>query len=156
MARKSTNNPQASANTQNSEAEETLTHKILIDDKAPKLSPKNPGFVYFELGKHLETGELLIRIKRNDGGGLHSKEWLKFSSVIKLLEQQESKKPFKSGVFKALFKGGSVNNVSFLAAVLRSSAMALIAPTEKSIFLHQLADDFANKKTKLMKLNPSK
>lgn len=132
------------------------THQILIDDKASKLSPKNPGFVYFQLGKCLDNSELELRITGNDSGGLYSKEWLKLSVILAVLDEQEIDKPFKSGEFKCAFKGGSANNVSFLAAILRSDPIALIDSTENSIFLHQLHDNFKSRKEALLKLVKSK
>lgn len=131
------------------------THQILIDDKASKLSPKQPGFIYFELGKHLETNELELRLKGNDGGGLHSKEWIKLSTILEILDQQEDK-PFKSGVFKPVFEGKSANNASFIAAVLRCSAIALTDSTGNSIFLHQLHSNYKHGREALLKLSNSK
>ncbi len=128
------------------------THRILIDDKASKLSPKNPGFVYFQLGECIDNSELELRITGNDSGGLYSKEWVKLSAILAVLDEQEEDKPFKSGVFKPVFKGGSANNVSFLSAVLRSESIALIDSTENSIFLHQLHGSFESGKEALLKL----
>lgn len=132
------------------------SHQILIDDKASKLSPKQPGFIYFELGKHLETNELELRLKGNDGGGLHSKEWVRLSTIIEILDRQEEDKPFKSGLFKPLFGGKSANNASFIAAVLRCSAISLTGSTENSIFLHVLNKNFKSKREALLKLASSK
>lgn len=132
------------------------THQILIDGKASKLSPKNPGFVYFQLGKCLDSNALELRITGNDSGGLYSKEWLRLSVILEVLEQQEIDKPFKSGEFKNVFKGGSANNVSFLAAILRCDAIVLIDSTENSVFLHQLHGSFESGREALLKLTKAK
>lgn len=136
------------------QAEQTVTetHQILIDDKAKKLSPKSSGFINFQLAKSLETDELELKLVSVEGGGLHSKEWVKLSEIYSVLDCQLPDKPFKSSIFKAAFKGASANNASFLAAVLRSSAIDLIGSTEKSIFLHQLNSELEKKKEALSKL----
>ena len=128
------------------------THEIITDDKANKLSPKSPGFIYFQLGKCIETGEIELRLISTDGGGLHSKEWVNLTAIFDVIDCQLPDKPFKSGVFKAVFKGASANNASFLAAVLRSNAINLIGSTEKSIYLHQLNGELEKKKEALLKL----
>jgi len=155
MARKSTKDQKVNSKKASTELLPE-THHILIDDKASKLSPKQPGFIYFQLGRHLETNELELQLKGNDGGGLHSKEWVKLSSILEVLDQQEEDKPFKSGEFKPVFKGGSANNASFLAAVLRCNVISLIDSTENSIFLHQLHGNFKNKREALLKLANNK
>lgn len=155
MARKTTKDQKEHSKTADTE-QLPETHQILIDDKASKLSPKQPGFIYFELGKHLETNELELRLKGNDGGGLHSKEWVKLSTILEILDQQEEDKPFKSGVFKPVFAGKSANNASFIAAVLRCSAIALTDSTENSIFLHMLNKNFKSRREALLKLASSK
>jgi len=132
------------------------THEILMDDKAKKLSPKNPGFVYFQLGKCIKTGELELKMIGNDGGGLHSKEWIKLSEILKILDKQVADKPFKSAVLKPVFSGASANNPSFLAAVLRSPAVSLLDLTEKSAFLHRIHGDFKSRRDALLKLGTAK
>lgn len=83
--------PANSKNTEHSKnkATEPLlgTHEILTDGKASKLSPKQPGFIYFQLGKHLESNELELRLTGNDGGGLHSREWVKLSAILAVLDE---------------------------------------------------------------------
>jgi hypothetical protein len=128
------------------------THEILINNKAIKLSPKSLGYITFQLGKSIESNELELKLVSVEGGGLHSKEWIKLSDIFSVLDCQLPDKPFKSGVFKTVFKGASANNASFLAAVLRSNAIDLISSTEKSIFLHQLNGELEKKKDALLKL----
>ncbi|MBF4217680.1 hypothetical protein C5616_21155, partial [Vibrio anguillarum] len=59
-------------------------------------------------------------------------------------------KPFKSTVFKSVFKGSSANNAGFLAACCRG--LGLIIPTEKSVSLHQLAPDYEQRREELLSL----
>lgn len=112
---------------------------IVREGKAKKLSPKTENHVFYEIAIHDEEKQLYIRLKGNEGGGLHSKEWIPIEDIFAVLDVQKDK-PFKSTVLKCVFKGGSANNTGFLAAALRG--LLLILPSEKSVFLHVLAPDY--------------
>ena len=126
------------------------THIVLVDGKAAKLSTKNRGFVTFTLATCIDTGELELRLTGNDGGGLHSKEWLSVTSIVDILNVQIADKPFKSTVLKTVFKGASANNASFLAAVLRSKEINLIVSTEKSQYLHMIPNNYESVREQLL------
>ena len=124
---------------------------IVLSGKGKKLSPKTTNHVFFDIAEHDEEGELYIRLSGNEGGGLHSKEWINLSKLFAILDEQVGK-PFKSTALKPAFKGASANNAGFLAGVLRSPDIGLIAQSGTSVFLHVLADDFDGKKAKLLAL----
>ena len=126
------------------------THAVIVDGKAPKLSTKNRGFVTFTLATCIDSGELELRLTGNDGGGLHSKEWLPVKAVVEVLNAQVADKPFKSTVLKSVFKGASANNASFLAAVLRSKDINLIISTEKSQYLHMIPSNYESVRDQLL------
>ena len=126
------------------------THAVIIDGKAAKLSTKKRGFVTFTLGTCIDSGELELRLTGNDGGGLHSKEWLSVTAIVDVLNVQVTDKPFKSTVFKSVFKGASANNASFLAAVLRSKDINLIVSTEKSQYLHMIPSNYESVRDQLL------
>ena len=126
------------------------THVVLVDGKAAKLSTKKRGFVTFTLATCIDSGELELRLTGNDGGGLHSKEWLSVTAIVDVLNVQVTDKPFKSTVFKSVFKGASANNASFLAAVLRSKDINLIISTEKSQYLHMLPSNYESVRDQLL------
>jgi hypothetical protein len=132
------------------------THAVIVDGKAAKLSTKQRGFVTFTLATCIDSGELELRLTGNDGGGLHSKEWLSVTTIIEVLSLQALDKPFKSTVFKSVFKGASANNASFLAAVLRSKDINLIISTEKSQYLHMMPSNYESVRDQLLAKNPSK
>lgn len=122
--------------------EETLVNhfaNIVLNGKAKKLSPKTENRVFYELSVHDDLNTLYIRLASNEGGGLHSKEWIALDDIFVVLDSQKNKL-FKSTVLKSVFKGGSANNVGFLAACLRD--MALTSPAENSVFLHLLAPEY--------------
>jgi len=124
---------------------------IVLSGKGKKLSPKTTNHVFFDVAEHDEEGELYIRLSDNEGGGLHSKEWINLSKLFAILDEQVDK-PFKSTALKPAFKGASSNNAGFLAGVLRSDDIGLIAQSGTSVFLHVLADDYEEKKAKLLAL----
>lgn len=124
---------------------------VVLSGKGKKLSPKTDNHVFFDLAKHDEDGELYLRLSGNEGGGLHSKEWVPLQSILTILDEQ-GQKPFKSTVLKSVFSGSSANNTGFLGGVLRSSDIGLITQSGKSVFLHVLVANFEEKKSKLLQL----
>lgn len=122
---------------------------IVLDGKAKKLSPKTINHVFYEVSEHDDLKAPYIRLSGNEGGGLHSKEWIALEDIFAVLNEQTDK-PFKSTVFKSVFKGGSANNAGFLAACCRG--LGLTIPTEKSVFLHVLAPDYEQRRDKILSL----
>ncbi|TKF21945.1 hypothetical protein FCV43_08940 [Vibrio genomosp. F6] len=122
---------------------------IVLEGKAKKLSPKTQNHVFYELSVHDDLNALFLRLSGNEGGGLHSKEWVAFEDIVAVLNEQDDK-PFKSTVLKSVFKGGSANNAGFMAAALRG--LLLILPSEKSVFLHVLAPDYEQRRDELLSL----
>ena len=121
---------------------------------ADKLSPASTGNIYYQLAQNINDQKLYLRINGNDGGGLHSKEWIDLAAVMETLSNQGSR-PFKSTLLKPCMRGKSSNNASFLAAILRAPDIALIKASEKNAFLHLLVDGFENVAEKLLKRIPT-
>ncbi|HGZ6495464.1 hypothetical protein P3632_19235 [Vibrio parahaemolyticus] len=122
---------------------------IVREGKAKKLSPKTENHVFYEIAIHDEENELYIRMSSNEGGGLHSKEWIPLKDITAVLDVQGDK-PFKSSVMKCVFSGQSANNAGFLAACCRG--LGLIIQSEKSVFLHVLAPDYEQRRDELLSL----
>ncbi|HCG5285674.1 TPA: hypothetical protein NJZ47_003618 [Vibrio parahaemolyticus] len=122
---------------------------IVREGKAKKLSPKTENHVFYEIAIHDEENELHIRMSGNEGGGLHSKEWIPLKDITAVLDVQGDK-PFKSSVMKCVFSGQSANNAGFMAACCRG--LGLIIQSEKSVFLHVLAPDYEQRRDELLSL----
>lgn len=122
---------------------------IVREGKAKKLSPKTEKHVFYEIAIHDEENELHIRMSGNEGGGLHSKEWLPLKDITAVLDVQGDK-PFKSSVMRCVFSGQSANNAGFMAACCRG--LGLIIQSEKSVFLHVLAPDYEQRRDELLSL----
>ncbi|ELB2847995.1 hypothetical protein P3580_20230 [Vibrio parahaemolyticus] len=122
---------------------------IVREGKAKKLSPKTENHVFYEIALNDAEAELHIRMSGNEGGGLHSKEWIPLKDITAVLDVQGDK-PFKSSVMKCVFSGQSANNAGFMAACCRG--LGLIIQSEKSVFLHVLASDYEQRRDELLSL----
>ncbi|HCG5124499.1 TPA: hypothetical protein NJ192_002626 [Vibrio parahaemolyticus] len=122
---------------------------IVSEGKAKKLSPKTENHVFYEIALHDEENELYIRMSGNEGGGLHSKEWIPLKDITAVLDVQGDK-PFKSSVMKCVFSGQSANNAGFMAACCRG--LGFIIQSEKSVFLHVLATDYEQRRDEILSL----
>ncbi|EJX1245950.1 hypothetical protein WKW42_19710 [Vibrio alginolyticus] len=122
---------------------------IVREGKAKKLSPKTENHVFYEIAIHDGDNELYIRMSGNEGGGLHSKEWIPLKDITAVLDVQGDK-PFKSSVMKCVFSGQSANNAGFMAACCRG--LGLIIQSEKSVFLHVLATDYEQRRDEILSL----
>jgi hypothetical protein len=119
-------------------------YKSVLIGMAPKLSAKSTGLIGYEIAVNEENKCRYLRLTSNDSGGLFSKEWVNLEDIYTILESLAGKKPFKSSTFKPIIKGGSANNVSFLSAVLRCDAVALIVQSHKNQFLHVVHTKWAD------------
>ena len=126
---------------------------IIENGSALKLSPKTENHIFYQIAVD-DDGKLFLRLSGNEGGGLHSKEWIAISSITELLDSLENQ-VIKSNQFKSVFKGGSANNAAFLAAVLRTKDIGLLVKSDKSVFIHKLSDDYEANKDKLLNLKPT-
>ena len=141
-----------SSNLYQKKTDPTAGFTLLIDNgKALKLSPKTQNHVFFQLGLKDEDNTLHIRMSGNEGGGLHSKEWVSVDDIITILDAQKGK-ALKSTLLKSVFTGGSANNCGFMAGVLRSSDIGFLMQSEKSVFVHRLTDDYDARKQALFSL----
>jgi hypothetical protein len=121
---------------------------------AAKLSTKSTGKIGFEIAQHSENKENYLRLTTNSSGGLFSKEWMLVSDIVELLNKNKDSKPFKSSLFKEIISGGSSNNVSFTAAILRSDDIGFIKPSDKNLFLHTVSDDLDERAAYIEQLTP--
>lgn len=129
-----------------------LGYSLIVENgKALKLSPKTQNHVFYQIATQDDDESLHIRLSGNEGGGLHSKEWISVNAIIDVIDAMKDQ-PIKSTILKSVFKGGSTNNAAFLAAVLRSNEIGLLAQSEKSVFIHKLSADYEERKTTLLNL----
>ena len=142
-------NPEDNSKNKTDKVEVNHFSQIVLNAEAAKLSPKSTGKVMVEIALHDEEKQLYIHLAGQTDSGLFSKEWIKLDDVFTLIEAQKDKE-FKSAVFRPLFNGGSSNNVSFFACVMRD--LELIVKSESSIFVHKASPNYAVKKKALIAL----
>ncbi|MCE2593847.1 hypothetical protein K6Y31_03355 [Motilimonas cestriensis] len=114
---------------------------IITDGKAPKLSPKTNGVIFYEIAMNDDEHKLYLRMTGNDGGGLHTKSWLSLDALFEILDKQADI-VFKSNVLKPAIHGKSANNASFLAAVLRCDDIGVLGRSRDNQFLHVLSEKY--------------
>ncbi len=114
---------------------------IVEKGEAEKISPKASGLIFYQIARKDDDNQLYVRIDSNEGGGLHSREWVALADIIELLEKHKGNH-FSSTILKAVIVGKSSNNTSFMAGILRSKGVGLIEPSPEGIFLHRLVDNF--------------
>lgn len=140
--------------TSSKEVTATIEFILLKQSTAPKMSPKNPGSLTYQIGKHPESGALALRMLESDSGGYFSKEWIELETIKSLLDTLEADKPFKSSALRSLFNGGSSNNAGFCAAVCRAEGILTAVPGKT--FLHQKGHPVADWIAEVSKLKPMK
>jgi hypothetical protein len=88
-----------------------------------------------------ETGEPLLRVSNNDGGGFWSREWVAYSSLEKAISEWPEDQGITSMAFRKIFRGKSANTPGFLVAVL--CAEGLLEPMGDKKRVHQACDPAA-------------
>lgn len=126
---------------------------ILAKGEADKLSPTASGRIFFQLGRNDEEKANYLRIIGNEGGGLHSKEWISVEKVVTTLQGMKDQ-PFRSTALKGCMVGRSSNNASFLAAILRSPEIGLLKASDAKPFMHVVAADFESRSKGLLTRQP--
>lgn len=140
--------------TSTKEVTATIEFILLKQATAPKISPKNPGSLTYQIGKHPESDALALRMIESDSGGYFSKEWIELDTIKSLLDSLEADTPFKSSALRSLFNGGSSNNAGFCAAVCRAEGILTAVPGKT--FLHQKGHPVADWIAEVSKLKPMK
>ncbi|WP_318519202.1 hypothetical protein [Photobacterium leiognathi] len=60
-----------------------LGYSLIVENgKALKLSPKTQNHVFYQIATQDDDGSLHIRLSGNEGGGLHSKEWVAVNAAF--------------------------------------------------------------------------
>jgi hypothetical protein len=97
---------------------EAPTTRVLRSGEAPKLSARSSGPVGYEVGEDIETGDIKLRLTRNEGGTF-SKEWVPLARIAEAVaEPDKAGRSFHATRLKGTFAGRSTNNAPFLAAAL--------------------------------------
>ncbi|MEX3013316.1 hypothetical protein AB3515_06165 [Acinetobacter baumannii] len=94
-----------------------------------KLSERSKGQLHYQLWQDNEDLSLGIALSHNESSGGFSSELIKVDDILKMIKELlQSGKPFHATALKSLFIGKSVNNYSFLGAVLVDQQVIRLHP----------------------------
>ncbi|MCK0899011.1 hypothetical protein BFR88_00805 [Acinetobacter pittii] len=94
-----------------------------------KLSERSKGQLHYQLWQDNEDLSLGIALSHNESSGGFSSELIKVNDILKTVKELLlSGKPFHATALKGLFIGKSVNNYSFLGAVLVDQQVIRLHP----------------------------
>lgn len=94
-----------------------------------KLSERSKGQLHYQLWQDNDDQSFGIALSGNDSSGGFSAELIKVEQIIATLEQlYQTAKPFHAIALKGLFIGKSVNNASFLGAILVDQGVIRLHP----------------------------
>lgn len=124
---------------------------LLIEEKrCGKISDRSTGQLTYRLMKDEEGVEAYVAILSNDTAGYFSREPVSILRIHQCLQAAvKVAKTIPSQRLRQVFKGQSVNNGGFLAAILR--AEGILAPSPDNAFQHLLAGDAAEWRRELVK-----
>jgi hypothetical protein len=94
--------------------------RILKTGTCPSLSGKST--LTYHIGSNAES-EILFRVTANTGGGFFNDEWVSFTAIQGVFDQQPKDKPIVSLMLYPLFQGRSMNSPAFLLAVLKAEGL---------------------------------
>lgn len=103
----------------------SLIHTFICN----KLSDRAKGKLYYQLWQNNEDQSFSVALSKNESSGGFSAELIKVEDIIELLGRlYRDGKPFHATALKDLFVGKSVNNPSFLAAILFDQQLLRLHP----------------------------
>lgn len=122
---------------------------LLKTGTAKKLGKQSKGGITYQIITDNERLEPMIKIVRNEGGsGYFSKEIVFFKNIEACIDKHERGQSFPSKVFQTAFTGRSINNSSFLAAILHAEKLLALAPDAEG--RHVIAGDWNEWGTSLL------
>ena len=103
---------------------------INVIKSAETTSLTGTGVLGYEIGSD-EAGETHYRITANNAGGFFSGEWVSWPAIYGVCNGHAQ---ITSVLFRALFKGKSVNTAGFLMAVLQQEGLVQRVPGKTRLY----------------------
>ena len=103
---------------------------INVTKSAETTSLTGTGVLGYEIGSD-EAGETHYRITANNAGGFFSQEWVSWPAIYGVCNGHTQ---ITSILFRALFKGKSVNTAGFLMAVLQQEGLVQRVPGKTRLY----------------------
>ncbi len=132
---------------------ETSHLTLLATQSCPKLLITAEGKLTFNVWYDTTDNHLFIALTHNEGGGYFSHELVPVNKIIECLDTLKTlNQAFPAVRLRHIFEGKSVNNSSFLGAVLRH--LEVLIPCPKNNKLHLVCDDLNSWPERLKQLKP--
>lgn len=94
-----------------------------------KLSERAKGLLHYQLWQNNDDKSFALALSKNESSGGFSAELIQVTAITDVLtELYRTAKPFHATALKGLFIGKSVNNASFLGAVLVDQGVIQLYP----------------------------
>ena len=103
---------------------------IKVIKSAETTSLTGTGVLGYEIGSD-ESGVTHYRITANNAGGFFSQEWVSWPAIYGVCNGHSQ---ITSVLFRALFKGKSVNTAGFLMAVLQQEGLVQRVPGKTRLY----------------------
>ena len=103
---------------------------IKVTKSAETTSLTGTGVLGYEIGLD-DSGVTHYRISANNAGGFFSKEWVSWPAIYGVCNGHTQ---ITSILFRALFKGKSVNTAGFLMAVLQQEGLVQRVPGKTRLY----------------------
>lgn len=102
---------------------------LVREETCPKISSRASGLLGYRVCIAADEKEVFLGITSNETSGYFSREFVPLSRIEQVMaDAMASEKAFSASRLKSAFEGKSVNNASFLAAILRNEGLVEAAP----------------------------
>lgn len=110
--------------------EKTTVNIMLVREGAsPKISDRASGLLGYRVCIAADESEVFLTITSNETSGYFSREYVPLSRIeTAMTNAMSGAKSFPASRLKTAFNGKSVNNASFLAAILRHEGLLTASP----------------------------
>ena len=123
-------------------------HTLIHTFTCNKLSVRAQGQLQYQLWQHNDYHTFSLALSANESSGGFSAELIAIEQILATLTQlHQDAKPFHAVALKGLFMGKSVNNASFLGAVLVDQQV--IQPHPQTVRLLEVKADYQHWATQL-------
>jgi len=109
--------------------------RIIKKGNCPSISPNSNATLSYDIahndsddGNDDSSGDILIRVTANTGGGYMNTTYWPLKEVLEILASIPEEDHFKSTLFAPIFRGKSANSMGFAVAVMRQEKLLVPVP----------------------------
>lgn len=102
---------------------------LVLEKTCPKISERASGLLSYRICMTEDASGVFLTIVHNETAGYFSREYVPLSKVETVIaDAMSTATSFPASRLKAAFEGKSINNASFLAAILRNEGLITASP----------------------------